>query len=65
MMMVIVICVPALAVTEVKAFGRRRRGEPMSGWERASWILGLMILFPLLLIALAIALFALCVLIAR
>ena len=57
--------VPALIVTEVKASGRRRRGEPMSGWERASWVLGLMILFPILLVALAIALFALCFLIAR
>lgn len=57
--------VPALIVTEVKASGRRRRGEPMSGWERASWVLGLMILFPILLVALAIALFALCFLFVR
>jgi hypothetical protein len=56
----LVTVVPALAVTEVKAYNRRRRGEPMSGWDRAAWVLGLTILFPFLLMALAIALFAVC-----
>jgi hypothetical protein len=53
--------VPALVVTEVKASRRRRRGEPMSGWERVAWILALTILIPILLIvALFAALFTYC-----
>ncbi len=57
--------VPALFVTEFKAFRRRRRGEPMSGWQRLAWFLGLTILFPILLVALAIMLFAICVSFSR
>jgi hypothetical protein len=52
--------VPALATTEFIAFRRRRRGERMDGWQRFGWFLGLTILFPILLIALGIALFAIC-----
>jgi hypothetical protein len=57
---------PALAVTEVKAYRRRRRGEPMSAWERTFWLLGLTILIPILAaVALFVALFAYCFLATR
>jgi hypothetical protein len=53
--------VPALAVTELKAYRRRRRGEPMSTGERVAWIFGLTILIPILLfVALVVALFMYC-----
>jgi small-conductance mechanosensitive channel len=58
--------VPALVVTEVKASRRRRRGEPMSGWERVAWILALTILIPILLIvALFAAFFTYCLFMMR
>ncbi len=58
--------VPALAVTEVKAYRRRRRGEPMSGLERSCWFVGLTILIPILaVVALVVALFTYCLLMAR
>ena len=58
--------VPALVVTEVKARRRRRRGEPMSGWERTFWLVGLTILIPILaVVALFVALFTYCLLMAR
>ena len=53
--------VPALIITEIKAYRRRRRGEPMSGLDRLLWVLLLSILVPfLLIIALAVALFMYC-----
>ncbi len=52
--------VPALVVTEFKVYRRRRRGEPVSGWQRLVWLLGFTILFPILLVALVICLFAIC-----
>jgi hypothetical protein len=57
--------VPALTTTEFIAFRRRRRGEPMSLGQRVGWFLGLTILFPILLIALGIALFAICMAFVR
>jgi hypothetical protein len=53
--------VPALAVTELKARGRRREGDFMSSGERLAWIVALTIAIPIVVImALAIALFAFC-----
>jgi hypothetical protein len=52
--------VPAMFVTEFIAFRRRRRGEPMTGWQRFTWFFWLTLLFPILLIAVAVALFAIC-----
>jgi hypothetical protein len=57
--------VPALLVTEFVAFRRRRRGEPMSRWQRFTWFFWLTILFPILLIAVAVALFAICMAFVR
>jgi hypothetical protein len=52
---------PALAITELKARGRYRRGDPMPAWERIARIIALTILIPILVIvALAIALFTFC-----
>ncbi|MGP0067244.1 MAG: hypothetical protein ACLQGP_27075 [Isosphaeraceae bacterium] len=57
---------PAWAITSVKAGRRRRRAEPMSGMERALWIIGLTILIPIVVItALGIALFAFCMFMSR
>jgi hypothetical protein len=59
--LLLVSVVPALAITELKARGRLRRGDPMSAWERIARILALTILIPILVIgALAIALFTFC-----
>jgi hypothetical protein len=58
--------VPALFFTELKARKRQSRGEPMSGWERAFWLLGLTILIPILtVVALVVALFTYCAFLAR
>lgn len=57
---------PALAITELKARKRYRRGEPMSIGERVLRVVVLTILIPILVIvALAIALFTFCVFFAR
>jgi len=57
---------PAWAIAEVRARRRRHRNQPMSGPEKALWIIGLTILIPVLLIvALVIALFLLCAFFAR
>lgn len=49
--------VPALAMTELKAY-RRRRGDPLTVGERVAWILVLSVLIPILVaVALAMALF--------
>jgi hypothetical protein len=56
----LVFALPALFGTEFIAFRRRRRGEPMSLGQRVGWFLGLMVLFPILLIALGVAAFAVC-----
>jgi hypothetical protein len=57
---------PAWAITEVKAARRRRRDEPMSGMERALWIVALTVLIPTVVIAaLGIALFAFCMFMSR
>ncbi len=58
----LMICaVPAWALTEFKAARRRRQDEPMSGVERALWIVALTILIPIVvLIALIVALFTFC-----
>ncbi len=63
----LLVCVlPAWAITEVKAARRRRRAKPMSGMERALWIVALTILIPILVItALGIALFAFCMFMSR
>ena len=59
--LLLVSVVPALAITELKARGRLRRGDPMSAWERFARILALTILIPILVIvALTIALFTFC-----
>ena len=57
--------VPAMFVTEFIAFRRRRRGEPMGGRQRLAWIVGLTILFPILLVAVGISLFAVCMAFSR
>ena len=57
----LVCALPAWAITEMKARRRRRRGESMSGVEKALWIVGLTIVIPIVLIvALGIALFTFC-----
>ncbi len=56
---------PALLVTEFIASRRRRRGEPMNGGQRLAWFIGLTILFPILLVAVGISLFAVCVAFTR
>jgi sterol desaturase/sphingolipid hydroxylase (fatty acid hydroxylase superfamily) len=57
----LVSAVPALFVTEFKTYRRRRRGEPVSGWQRLVWFLGFTILIPIVLVALAICLIGLCI----
>jgi hypothetical protein len=57
--------VPALSLTEIRTYRRRRRGEPVSGWQRLAWFLGLTILLPIVLVAVVICLFALCYLATR
>ncbi len=62
----LVFAVPAWAITEVKARRRRRRGESMSGLERALSIVILTIGIPIVLgVALAIALFTFCAFMSR
>ncbi len=57
----LVCALPAWGITEAQAYRRRRRGESMSGAEKALRIIGLTILIPVLLIvALAAALFVIC-----
>jgi hypothetical protein len=57
---------PALVVTEIRASRRRHHGLPMSGIEKIVWVVALTVLIPVLLVvALAIALFAFCALSAR
>jgi hypothetical protein len=51
---------PALFITEFMAFRRRRRGEWVSGWQRFRWFIYLTIMIPILLVAVAIAVFAVC-----
>ncbi len=57
--------VPALFVTEFKTYRRRRRGEPVSGWQRLGWFLGFTVLLPIVLVALAICLIGLCIVFNR
>jgi hypothetical protein len=57
--------VPALAITEFKAYRRRRRGESVSGWQRLIWFVEFTILIPILLAALGIALILLCIALLR
>jgi hypothetical protein len=57
----LVSAMPALFVTEFKTYRRRRRGEPVSGWQQLVWFLGFTILFPIVLVALAICLIGLCI----
>lgn len=57
----LVSAMPALFVTEFKTYRRRRRGEPVSGWQRLVWFLGFTILFPIVLVALVICLIGLCI----
>jgi hypothetical protein len=65
-LVVLISVLPALIVTEIRASRRRRRNLPMSGMEKALWIMGLTILIPvLLMIALVIALFTYCMLMSR
>jgi hypothetical protein len=57
---------PALAITELKARGRYRRGDPMSIGERILRVVVLMILIPILVVlALVVALFAYCAVFMR
>jgi hypothetical protein len=58
----LLVCVaPALAITELKARGRSRHGDPMSLGERILRVVVLTILIPILVIvALVIALFTFC-----
>src|SRR5262249_20091293 len=59
--MLLVCMAPALAITELKARGRRLRGDPMSIGERTVRVIVLTILIPVLVaVALAIALFTFC-----
>ena len=62
----LVCALPAWAITEMKARRRRRRGESMSGIEKALWIVILTIGIPIVLIvALGIALFTFCLFMSR
>ncbi len=62
----LVCALPAWAIVEMKARRRRRRGDSMSGIERALWIVGLTIGIPIVLaVALAIALFTFCAFMQR
>jgi hypothetical protein len=57
--------VPALALTEWKAYRRRRRGVPMTVPERIVLVIVLTIVIPILLaIALVVALFTYCFLVS-
>jgi hypothetical protein len=57
--------VPALTLTEWKAYHRRRRGEPMTVPQRIVMVIVLTILIPILvIIALVVALFTYCFLLA-
>jgi hypothetical protein len=61
-----VCALPAWAITEAKARNRRRRGEPMSGLEKAMRIVGLTIAIPVVLIVgLGLALFTFCFFMSR
>jgi hypothetical protein len=57
--------VPAVFITEFKAFRRRRRGDPMSEWQRIAWVVGLTVLIPVVLVAVAIALLGVCIAFTR
>ena len=63
--LLLVSVVPALAITELKARGRYRSGDPMSIGERLLRVFLLTILIPILVIvALAIALFTYCLILS-
>jgi hypothetical protein len=57
--------VPALVVTEIKAYRRRGRGEPVSASQHLMWFLGFTILFPIVLGAVVFALFLVCTALMR
>jgi hypothetical protein len=62
----LVFSLPAWAITEQKARKRRRRGESMSGIEKALWIAVLTIGLPIMVVvALGIALFTFCFVMQR
>ncbi len=64
-MVLLISVVPALALTEWKAYRRRRRGVPMTVPQRIVLVLALTVLIPILLaIALVVALFAYCFLVS-
>ena len=64
--LLLVCAAPALAITEAKARGRSRRGDPMSIGERIVRVVALMILIPILVIvALVVALLVFCSLMPR
>ncbi len=64
-MVLLVSVVPALALTEWKAYRRRRRGEPMSVPQRILMVIVLTILIPILaFVALVVALFTYCFLVS-
>ena len=64
--LLLVCAAPALAITELKARGRRRRGDTMSVGERIVRVVALMILIPILVIvALVVALLVFCSLMPR
>jgi hypothetical protein len=59
-MLLMIYVAPPLIVTELMAYRRRRRGEPMTGLERTAWFLSLTVLIPIGTIlagALALALY--------